>query len=818
MYHYEQALELQNKTHKVNGSPYATIHKSLGNLYTRFGENEKAAYLLQLAADSIGTDEIVDKAFANSDLARAYWNSGNYKEATNACERALALLQANYPDTLALVLTYNVLGESLLDDGKTAEAEQALKKAFRYLPDPTNPDRFGVLRTLGRIYLKSGRFPEAKEVLTQAVAFDASERRELAKAHTLLGWAELGTGNYENALENAQLALQKLLPSFISQDVESNPAPELLATVPDNSSMEALDLKSETFWRMYRENHAPQWLSLADTTATLALEVAHRLTEIYQFESSKLAGTAKDRRLYNRQMQILYALWERDHDPGTLDKALAFADNSRASILKEKLTISKALESISQSDSLAIQEKKWRYTLIDLNDQLTSLQLEEPEKHKDAIQQLEREILLANDARQKLIDTLMAPFQGGKNQWNNRLQVEQIRQKVAPQNGLWVEYFLDEDSSYLYSIGISREKAQFERVPFQGQEISDFLKALSNVDIAENQAEDPEVLGGFIRQSRTLYEKMLAPVIGGIPEAYRHITIVPDGATAILPYDLLLYREPETAHFRDLPYLVLSSSVRLAFSAELDLQLDREVKNTPKFEGRFLGIAPDYTGTNLPPVSAGVETVRTIDSLLGGETLLAGQATASAFLAMAPRYQTVFFQGHAIANDNLPSRSRLVFSNPDRTGTDPDYSVFAYQLYNTPFHTQLMILAGCETGLGKISLGEGNLSLSRAFSTAGCPSTVMSLWKIQDRATGNLMSLFLENIHSGLDKDEALRLAKVSYLENRSHNAHPYYWGSFVLMGDSRPVVWKKTNYGLIIALGLGLLILGGALFYRRKV
>ena len=817
MQHYEQALELQNKTHKVNDSPYATIHKSLGNLYTRFGENEKAIYLLQLAIDSIGPEDFGDRIYAYSDLARAYWNRGDYPEAVTVCQTGLSLLQTDHPDTLALVLTYNVMGESLLDEGKTEEAEKAARKALSYLPSPDDPNRFGVLRTLGRIYLNTGRFPEAKEALAEAVRFDSAEKRELAKALTLLGWAELETNNFEKALGNAQLALHTLFPNSINLALESNPDPKLMATMPDNSSMEAFALKSESFWRMYLRDSSAHWLSLADTTATLALGVAHRLTGIYQFESSKLAGAEKDRSLYNRQMQILHALWVRDKSPAVFDKALAFADNSRASILKEKLTISKALESRTESDSLSIREKRLRFTLMDLNNRLTSLQMEDAANNQKVIQQLEREILVVSDAREKVIDTLMGQFQGKAGGSDKPIRLEQLRQKITPQNGLWVEYFLDEDSNYLYSIGISAESAKFERTPFQTQEVRDFLKVLNDVDIAENKAEDPEVLAEFVQKSHGLYEKMLAPMIGTSPH-FPKITIVPDGATAILPYDLLLYELPNAARFRDLPYLLNVSSVRLAFSAALDLQMEANEQTDSGQKGNFLGVAPDYANTGLPPVTAGEETVQKINGLVGGEKLVTQSATASAFLTQAPHYRTVFFQGHAIANDSLPSRSCLVFSNPDKATSNQDYSIFAYQLYLIPFQTQLMILAGCETGLGKISLGEGNLSLSRAFSTAGCPSTVMSLWKIQDRATGELMSEFLKNIHSSMDKDEALRLAKVSYLKNKAHNAHPYYWGSFVLIGDSAPVLWKKTNYGLIIVLALGLLIVGGVLLYRRKV
>ena len=96
-------------------------------------------------------------------------------------------------------------------------------------------------------------------------------------------------------------------------------------------------------------------------------------------------------------------------------------------------------------------------------------------------------------------------------------------------------------------------------------------------------------------------------------------------------------------------------------------------------------------------------------------------------------------------------------------------------------------MSACETGIGKIARGEGIISLARAFKYAGCRNIVMSLWKANDKTTSGIMYDFCKNLKKGMPKDEALQRAKLKYLESSDHS-HPFYWATFVLIGDNLPV------------------------------
>jgi CHAT domain-containing protein len=99
--------------------------------------------------------------------------------------------------------------------------------------------------------------------------------------------------------------------------------------------------------------------------------------------------------------------------------------------------------------------------------------------------------------------------------------------------------------------------------------------------------------------------------------------------------------------------------------------------------------------------------------------------------------------------------------------------------------TELVVLSACETGLGKVHVGEGVFGLRRAFVLAGARRLVMSLWKVPDMHTQELMIEFYRRVLSGDGAAEALRGAKLAM---KAKYPDSYYWAAFVFLGDPSPV------------------------------
>lgn len=124
-----------------------------------------------------------------------------------------------------------------------------------------------------------------------------------------------------------------------------------------------------------------------------------------------------------------------------------------------------------------------------------------------------------------------------------------------------------------------------------------------------------------------------------------------------------------------------------------------------------------------------------------------------------------------------------VASNPNNFTDQDDGILTAYEAAGLDLTgTGLVVLSACETGLGELLNGQGVYGLQRAFLQAGAASVIMSLWKVNDESTKELMIGFYREwlLHPEGNKQEALRKAQ---RQLREQYAHPFFWGPFVMVG-----------------------------------
>ena len=101
--------------------------------------------------------------------------------------------------------------------------------------------------------------------------------------------------------------------------------------------------------------------------------------------------------------------------------------------------------------------------------------------------------------------------------------------------------------------------------------------------------------------------------------------------------------------------------------------------------------------------------------------------------------------------------------------------------------TKLVVLSACETGVGKVTNGEGVYGLRRALVIAGAESMVMTLWQVDDLATRDLMAGYYKRLEAGKGRSSALREVQLE-IHGQAKYAHPYYWASFLPAGDNSPL------------------------------
>jgi CHAT domain-containing protein len=122
---------------------------------------------------------------------------------------------------------------------------------------------------------------------------------------------------------------------------------------------------------------------------------------------------------------------------------------------------------------------------------------------------------------------------------------------------------------------------------------------------------------------------------------------------------------------------------------------------------------------------------------------------------------------------------------PERRGSD-DGILTAFEVSAMDFTgTELVVLSACETGLGRLTRGEGVYGLRRAFELAGARTVVSALWQVSDvMAADMLASLYTESGTSIPQRMREMQLSEINKARSNGLSDHPHTWAAFVAVGD----------------------------------
>lgn len=860
--YYEKARVLSDRHGNVTAkNPAGPIYKTLANIKTRLGENEEAEKLFRAALDLLRTDTSSDNTVANgftqadifSDLGIACQNAGDPAQALEQYETGLVVLEAlpalspkdqiKAANTKGMLLANKASALALL--GRLPEAERAVQTALSTMHSDKPRYRFSALGIQADIQEMTGDTASARA--TRETALDLArnpesnvETREVAKLLNTLGWAAISRNDYPAAAKHAQAALCLLYPNLPADDLRQNPDPAIFDPDPENAVAEALDLKSEALWQLFQTTADRGQLRLADSTTALAILMMENLRNAAVYESSKLGSAQQSRSLFGRMFRILYAE-QAAGDAEAAARAFVFSEKSKAVLLHQKVAADAELKSAGVADSLIEQERDLKERWAHLRNQLFQHQVAKGNTTDSTAQYLKKRLYQIEEQQRQLHKHITDCYRLSPDGRDAQpATAADVQRRLLRKGETWLSYFTDRDSSTVYIVSVDKNNVRLTRQLYRDEAVPALLQLINDAKTAENRSLDSTLFAEFVQQSRHLYETLLLPALpdGNIPA---RLALSPDGALALLPFDVLLYQTvgPNTAvDYAALPYLATVSQTRLSASASLELFYAERPQ--AKHAVAYVGFAPDYSGSVLGQVKEGKTVVQQFAAIFDGKAYIGAAARLDSFRQQAGGHAILHFHGHAEASDSFPDYSWMAFTaktplsapvsdrageaqRPTTLGRRPgrmplaelEHCLFAHQIYHAHLGADLVLLSACRTGLGKIALGEGTMSLSRAFQAAGCPATVMSLWEVRDDATAELMRLFLENIHLGQDKDEALTNAKRTYLQT-APDAFPYFWAGFVLTGKADPVRLPGTGWArwLVLALLLG----GGIGVALRKV
>lgn len=755
-------------------------------------------------------------------LGNVYRSTGKYAQAQEQLNHALLIRQQKLPETHELIAAiYNDLGLTYteIDTDKSIDYYEKALETYRKLHGNDNPkiaiantnlgfvyykdELYGdaityyeaalkiwekvysnphpskalVLMNLGQTYSRMGNQKAALEFYNKSqVMYGLALGRkhpDITFVQNLLGNEKLAQEKFDEALVHYQIALEANIPYFnnTGQPPQVDQTPSIKEFYSGRQLLFSLMYKAQALEKRYfGETLNRNDLLLGLRTLQACDSLIDRQRQSATNEADKIALGAIANEVYGDGVRIAYTLSDVSFSNRKYfrEQSFYFAEKSKSAVLQEAIADTHAKSFANIPNGLLEEEKNLKSAIALISQKLA----QKPEASEEKY--LRETLFSLNRAYQDFTKTLENQYPEYFNlKFNSAAPSISELQNLISGNTAFISYFMDEFNGRLYSYVISKDKFTIESksVP---KEYDKYITGLRNSLFYQE-------ITTYKISAHKLYQLLIPDKI---PNAVNDLVIIPTGRMGVIPFEALLTKESTEEDFKKLPYLIHRYSIRYEFSAGLALQ--KKPKSTGITSALFCAPVtfPDKDAlADLPGTEKEVNTIATLfkQKNINSSVMLNNKASeANLKSGSLKNYSLVHLATHGVVDENSPELSRIFLQTDSEA---EDGNLFAGEIYNLELKADLVALSACQTGLGKISKGEGVIGLSRALVYAGARNIIVSFWSVADESTAQLMTGF----YSGLLQDQSLnysqdlRKAKLALLTGEY--AAPYYWAPFVLIG-----------------------------------
>jgi CHAT domain-containing protein/predicted negative regulator of RcsB-dependent stress response len=777
---FQNALVLLSEARSLlveaEAEPYlaAKIANSFGEIYEAYGQLDTAlSYFLEsLSHFRDGAHDVKGTVTAGIKVARVQASLGKFDQALQLTQQSLA----------AAIVTDNALTIGLCHED------------------------------LGRVWLQAGSYEPARlEFLSAISSFTRSKSdRPLARAHMYLGQAEHLLGNLERAGEAYEAALH----FFIKNSDYTNEAALRFG-------LGKLALQQGRTDRAERELRR-------------SIELTERLRENASSKElrSSFLHSVHDR--YETYVEWLMTRYDHDRNKQYAVEAFEAAEAGRARALLDSLDgYQRELRQPSDPFLLLEEEElqKREQQLIDYRD--SQLSRSGAEKDRVDIEQKLRavraqiETVAARINSSARFDDLLRP---------TPLTYQRIRTEIADSKTSLVFYSLGEAKSFAWVV--TKDELNTYELPDKTTIEQAANKLIELIKAPPTSVSEQSQLQNAIDDVSRLVVEPLSPKL-----QTSRLIIIADGILQYVPFQILktsgLAGEMMISRFDiiDAPSASAFAAVRrerlrrqpgskllIGFG---DAVFSSEYAPHPTKADTSSSLEGSRAGSrfrDLPRLFYAQRELRAIGELAGSDSAIYVEydATRARFLSVdLSQFRIVHVVTHGVLDDKHPELSGLVLSLVDGNAQPIDGFVSLADIYRLHAPVDLVVLSACHTALGQQLRGEGLIGLTRGFMYAGASGVVASLWKVDDRATAELMKHFYANmLQRGMGPAAALRTAQ-NEIRSQAKWSAPYYWAGFTFQGDydltiSPPQPISYFNYKWLMLGIAGVLLLAVAYVFQR--
>ncbi len=704
-----------------------------------------------------------------NELSQSCLYMDRHVEALEAATQAELLadeLKDSYEKASALKNRARVLSEQ----HKLGKAEELFRAAIRerlksadYAQISDDYIDFGVF------FLDGEEYPQSKVCFQRAIEYARKneDREQLSKAWLNLAVVELDAPSKNYALAekylNHSLQYAGIQKSNIYEDIYLKE----IATIGNKKLLiSVLRTKADLLLRFYKEGlkkTLDKSIQTAKLTDSLLSEMRLEQTE----EQSKLYWQNLTRSFFGLALEACYL-------SGDMATAFYFMEKSRAVLLYEKINEHAAALLLPESETQ--KERRFKYQIVAVERLLD----EGIEKDKNQLQ-----LMVLKDSLEHHVKFLEAAYPAYyRIKYASDIPTLDSFQKYLSGNGeAFIHYFFHKNHGFAFVVAGSG--STMHEIDVSPADFSDFMYLCSNKQRLNNGYPT------FSKLAEKLYLQLFAPL--NIKQ--ERVIVCMDNY--LLPFEA--FRTDSATQ----DFLIAHHTFSYAYSAAA-LLFEKKHQKSPT--NMFAGFAPVSfaESMSLPDLKLSGKWLDKLGTFYNSNAIFINEgATKHNFIQSLSSYSIVNVFSHATA-DTIEMEPVLYLQ-------DSSINLRELQAIDRS-SAQLVMLSACQTNVGRNESGEGIYSLARGFSTIGIPSVTSTLWTADEEATYWISEKFHLYLRDGLNKDIALKKAKLDFMRSgMKASLLPYYWANIVLVGNSSMMDFSKMKSVGALDLVVVLLLMGAA-------
>lgn len=747
---YEQSLAISRelKSRKVEGIALG----NLGSTYFRLGNYLKAIeFQEQGLAIARELQDRQREGIALGDLGSAFFSLGDYRKTINYQEKSLVIAR-EIKDKRGEGNTLNNLGNAhhaLGNYAKSIEFYEYFLAIAREIKDKRGEGN--TLNNLGNAYFTLRKYPQAIELYEQSLVITREVKDKQGEGNALgnLGIAYKSLGNYPKAIE---LYEQSLTISQLIKDRQGEASS--LNNLGNIKKYEQPQLAI-----LFYKKSINTYESIREDISSLPRFLQETYTQSISKTYRDLADLLIQEGRLPEAQQVLELLKLRE----------------LKDLKKDKSTISPDLK-LSFTSSEDILLKKPNHSIVNTK------------------------VLSQSSGIKNINLDLTNPFNRSAKSLVSSQPGTALIYYLMTQNKLWILAITPDGKMLSIAVPVSEKELR--------ESVKQFRQQIENCENQSCQSKDTTKIN---RISRTLHNWLMPIALKGLLQNAKvtRLSFALDSVTRYLPIEAL---------YDGNQYLIQNYSVSVIISTYLTDSQER-LKNHPKVLAMGLSnsaIIP-LAGINTPKSDRFNPLINVPQELTGivgnpsnntysGLSFLNQEFTLSSLNQNIPNYNILHLATHGIFRaDNLDA-SYIVLGD----GTALTIPMIDSRLSSLS-NIHLVVLSACQTGLGGANQDGVEISgISNAFLSKGAKSVAATLWQVNDNSTSQLMQRFYQNLSLGtMTKAEALQKAQLTLIGKNTTTSddlrgsikfpssngaksvidrdlsHPYYWASFILIGNS---------------------------------